>query len=119
RDRNVTGVQTCALPICALWERNNPSLGGRLLESTLEDEFASFSRELFARERLGMWSSDKELSVIPQADWDACLVGDAPDGQITAIGLDMDPERTDVVIAVAVKTEVSTHMEMSWIDDTD
>ena len=103
----------------ALWERNNPSLGGRLLESTLEDEFASFSRELFARERLGMWSSDKDLSVIPQADWDACLVGDAPDGQITAIGLDMDPERTAVVIAVAVKTEAGTHVELARIDEPD
>ena len=103
----------------ALWERNNPSLGGRLLESTLEDEFASFSRELFARERLGMWSSDTELSVIPQADWDACLVDEAPEDRITAIGLDMDPERTAVVIAVAVKTEAGTHVELARIDEPD
>ena len=103
----------------ALWERNNPSLGGRLLESTLEDEFASFSRELFARERLGMWSSDTELSVIPQADWDACLVDEAPEDRITAIGMDMDPERTAVVIAVAVKTEAGTHVELARIDEPD
>src|SRR5699024_11024621 len=102
-----------------LWGLTNPALGRRLLESTIEDEYGSFSREFFARERLGMWSSDTELSVIPQADWDACLVDDAPDGQITAIGLDMDPERTAVVIAVAVKTEAGTHVELARIDEPD
>ena len=103
----------------ALWERINPALGRRLVMNTLIDEFGSMSREMFARERLGMWSSDKELSVIPQADWDACLVPEAPEGQITAIGLDMDPERTAVVIAVAVKTEAGTHVELARIDEPD
>lgn len=102
-----------------LWEANNPSLGGRLLESTIEDEFASFSREMFARERLGMWSSDRELSVIPQKDWDDCLVNSAPDGEITAIGLDMNPERTSVVVAVALKTEAGTHVELARVDEPD
>ena len=103
----------------SLWERINPALGRRLVLNTLIDEFGSMSREMFARERLGMWSSDKELSVIPQADWDACLVDEAPEGQITAIGLDMDPERTAVVIAVAVKTEAGTHVELARIDEPD
>ena len=69
-----------------LWERINPALGRRLVMGTLEDEFNSMSRELFARERLGMWSSDRELSVIPQSDWEECRVDAAPDGQITEIG---------------------------------
>ena len=102
-----------------LWGRINPALGRRLVMGTLEDEFNSMSRELFARERLGMWSSDRELSVIPQADWDACLVDEAPDGQITAIGLDMNPERTSVVVAVAVKTEAGTHVELARVDEPD
>lgn len=102
-----------------LWGLTNPALGRRLLESTIEDEYGSFSREYFARERLGMWSSDTELSVIPQADWDACLVDEAPEDRITAIGLDMDPERTAVVIAVAVKTEAGTHVELARIDEPD
>jgi hypothetical protein len=103
----------------SLWARINPALGRRLVLNTLIDEFGSMSREMFARERLGMWSSDKELSVIPQADWDACLVDEAPEGQITAIGLDMDPERTAVVVAVAVKTESGTHVELARIDEPD
>ena len=101
------------------WATTNPSVGGRLLESTIEDEFASFSREMFARERMGMWSSDRELSVIPQKDWDDCLVGSAPDGEITAIGLDMNPERTSVVVAVALKTEAGTHVELARVDEPD
>lgn len=103
----------------SLWALTNPALGRRLLASTIEDEYGSFSAEYFARERLGMWSSDKTLSVIPQADWDACMIPDAPEGHITAIGLDMDPERTAVVIAVAVKTETGTHVELARIDEPD
>lgn len=102
-----------------LWAATNPALGRRLLEPTIEDEFGSFSREYFARERLGMWASDSELSVIPQADWDQCLIGEAPDAQITAIGLDMNPERTAMVIAVAVKTEAGTHVELARVDEPD
>lgn len=102
-----------------LWERINPALGRRLVMGTLEDEFNSMSRELFARERLGMWSSDTELSVIPQAAWDECEVEFAPEGAITAIGLDMNPERTTVAVAVAVKTDAGTHVELARIDEPD
>lgn len=103
----------------SLWERINPALGRRLVLNTLIDEFGSMSREMFARERLGMWSSDRELSVIPQADWEECRVDAAPDGQITAIGLDMNPERTSVVVAVAVKAEAGTHVELARVDEPD
>ena len=102
-----------------LWALTNPALGRRVLESTIADECGSFSPEFFARERLGMWSSDSELSVIPAKDWDACRVDAAPDGQITAIGLDMNPERTSVVVAVAVKTEAGTHVELARVDEPD
>ena len=102
-----------------LWEASNPSLGGRLLESTIEDEFNSFSRELFARERLGMWASESQLSVIPASDWRSCLIYEAPAGQITAIGLDMNPERSALVVAVSVKTETGTHVELARVDEPD
>lgn len=101
----------------SLWELTNPALGGRLLETTLEDEFGSFSREYFARERLGLWSSSIELSVIPQVAWDERLVESAPDGSITAIGVDMNPERTTVAVSVAVKTDAGTHVELARIGE--
>lgn len=100
----------------SLWEAGNPSLGGRLLESTIEDEFNSFSREMFARERLGMWASENELSVIPSSDWDACMVDSAPVGDITAIGIDMNPERTTVAISVAIRTDAGVHVELARIE---
>lgn len=103
----------------SLWAATNPALGRRLLEATIADEEGSFSREYFARERLGMWSSDTELSVIPQTAWDECEVDSAPEGAITAIGLDMNPERTTVAVAVAVKTDAGTHVELARIDEPD
>ena len=66
-----------------------------------------------------MWSSDTELSVIPQAAWDECEVEFAPEGPSTAIGLDMNPERTTVAVAVAVKTDAGTHVELARIDEPD
>lgn len=41
-----------------LWMDTNPSLGLRLNLSTIEDEFASMSPGMFARERLGRWESE-------------------------------------------------------------
>lgn len=99
-----------------LWERINPALGRRLVMGTLEDEFNSMSRELFARERLGMWASENELSVIPSSDWDACMVDAAPEGDITAIGIDMNPERTTVAISVAIRTDAGVHVELARIE---
>lgn len=102
-----------------LWASTNPALGRRVLESTVADECGSFSTEYFARERLGMWSSDKELSIIPSSDWEAALVDDAPVGEIAAIGLDMNPERTVIAVSVAVKTPTGTHVELARIEAPD
>src|SRR5699024_7554837 len=102
-----------------LWALTNPALGRRVLESTVADECGSFSPEYFARERLGMWSSDKELSIIPSSDWDAALVESAPEGDIAAIGLDMNPERTVIAVSVAVKTDTGTHVELARIEAPD
>lgn len=97
-----------------LWAATNPSLGKRLNMSTIEDEFEAMSPEMFARERLGMWSSDESLSVIPAEKWQGQKVPSAPEGEISAIGLDMNMERTVVNVAVAVRTEEGvTHVELA------
>jgi len=41
-----------------IWAETNPSLGIRLNWSTIEDEYAAMSTEMFARERLGRWDSE-------------------------------------------------------------
>lgn len=100
-----------------LWARTNPALGGRLLWTTIEDEFNSFDRDTFARERLGLWATELNLSVIPDRDWEARRVLSAPDGEISAIGLDMNPERTVISVSVAVKREDRIHVELARTGD--
>ena len=97
-----------------LWAATNPSLGKRLNASTIEDEFAAMSPEMFARERLGMWASDESLSVIPADKWSKRLADGAPEGvQVTSVGLDMNPERTLVSVCVGVRDESRTHVELA------
>lgn len=103
----------------SLWELTNPALGRRLLEPTLADEHGSFSREKFARERLGLWVAESQLSVIPGADWSAAEVDEAPAGEVTAIGLDMNPERTTVSISVSIRTEMGTHVELALNEEAE
>jgi hypothetical protein len=102
-----------------LWALVNPSLGIRLNLTTIEDEFAAMGAaenpDMFARERLGMWATADQLAVIPGTVWAARAVDGAPEGfEISALGLDMNPERTVVNVAVAVRTDDGkTHVELA------
>ena len=95
-----------------LWAATNPSLGIRLNQTTIEDEFGAMSAETFARERLGMWASDEQLSVIPGPVW-ADLAGLAPDTHVAAYGIDMNPERTKATISVGLRSDVGVHVELA------
>ena len=96
----------------SLWAATNPSLGIRLNQSTIEDEFGAMSEETFARERLGMWASDEQLSVIPGDVWNR-LLSDAPDVEVTSYGVDMNPERTRVTVSVGLRFGDTVHVEMA------
>ena len=55
------------------WEIANPSLGIRLLPTVIESEVKKFSRDGFARERLGWWDDATDrMSDIDQKNWKAC-----------------------------------------------
>jgi len=99
----------------SLWAATNPSLGIRLNQTTIEDEFGAMSEETFARERLGMWASDEQLSVVPAEKWNR-LLADAPDVQVTAYGVDMNPERTQVTVSVGLRDGESVHVELAARD---
>lgn len=102
----------------ALWYEANPALGIRLGRQAVADECQSFSPEKFARERLGMWMSSEQLAVIPAERWAARRVEVAPDGEVAAYGVDMNPERTIVRVCVAVPGEGgSLHLELADIGD--
>lgn len=86
----------------SLWAATNPSLGIRLNWTTTEDEFGAMSDETFARERLGMWASDKQLSVVPADLWALCGTGEPPSDPAGVFAVDMNHERTRAVVAVGV-----------------
>lgn len=104
-----------------VWAKAIPALGGRIQVATVEDERNSMSDEQFATERLGLWRSAQELAVIQPEDWAAQAVDGAPeDYQISAIGLDMNLERTVVSVAIAVRDdEGKTHVELASLSATE
>ena len=58
-----------------LWAETNPSLGIRLNWSTIEDEYAAMSAEMFARERLGRWESEGSGRKAIKAElWDGAAI---------------------------------------------
>lgn len=99
------------------WYAANPALGIRLAESSVRDECNAFSAEKFATERLGMWASAASLSVIPADMWEKRAVDSAPDGDVLAYGVDMNPERTISRVCVAVSNGDGYHVELADIGD--
>lgn len=99
----------------SLWAATNPSLGIRLNQTTIEDEFGAMSEETFARERLGMWASDEQMAVIPAESWDALAVDAAPEGKIASIGLDMNLERTVTNVCMGLRDGSTVHLELADI----
>ena len=106
-----------------LWAASNPALGGRIDMESVEDELHSMDATTFARERLGMWASDRQLAVIPGDVWAGLAVDGVPDVPISAIGVDMAPDAARVAVAVGLKTEGGVHVELADItaasDSTD
>ena len=106
-----------------LWAASNPALGGRIDVESVEDELHSMDATTFARERLGMWASDRQLAVIPGDVWAGLAVDEVPDVPVSAIGVDMAPDAARVAVAVGLKTDRGVHVELADItaasDSTD
>jgi len=89
-----------------VWRQANPGLGIRIAEEGIEASLRamSFDLGLFAREMLGVGQYPEEddgWSVVPEADWAACLVPDAKRGKHLVFSLDVRPDRLGASIAVA------------------
>lgn len=101
----------------AQWAAANPALGLRITEEAIADERNELSDAGFARERLGIWSSERMLRVIPGDVW-AELAVDAehvPPGDPVAFGLDMSHDRL-VSVGVCVPGDGSEHVEVAALD---
>src|SRR5699024_6920502 len=86
------------------WARTNPSLGIRLNVSTVADEFAAMSPEMFIRERLGGWDEGRAGSkAVDSGAWDS-RVGDPVDGR-RVVGVRFTPDGSTVAVAGAVRPD--------------
>lgn len=97
------------------WAATNPSLGRRLNLSTIEDEFAGMSEEMFARERLGRWSDDVagRKAINPKA-WDALKVAPAhvPTEGRKVFGVRFSVDGSSVALGAAIRPdEGPVHVE--------
>lgn len=89
------------------WANTNPSLGIRLNASTVADEFAAMSQEMFIRERLGRWDEGAMgTKAVDSSSWDSLVTdpGDVPDGR-RVVGVRFSPDGATVGVAGAVKPD--------------
>lgn len=89
-----------------LWYACNPAMGRRMSEATVRDEHDTMSRDGFARERLGWW--DAAIAVahpVSEADWKACMVDAAPEGDVVSYAVKFSPDGMVGSIAVCVDSE--------------
>lgn len=89
-----------------VWRQANPGLGIRIAEEGIAASLRamSFDLALFAREMLGVGQypeDDDGWAVIPEDDWNACLVPDARRGKHLVFSLDVRPDRLGASIAAA------------------
>jgi hypothetical protein len=95
------------------WARANPSYGSRIGEDAILGERSSMTDAQFAMERLGIWSSERVLAVVPFETWAARAIPAAqvPDAPPSAFGLDMSHDRV-----VSIGVCVGEHVEVAALD---
>lgn len=101
------------------WRKANPSYPGRTNESAMLRMLRKLSADSFKREALGIWDEmDAHRSAIPAAAWKELAIDEVPaEWPLAAIGLDMNPERTHLSIAVAAFGPEHVHVELVPFDD--
>lgn len=95
------------------WAKANPSYGSRIGEDAILGERSSMTDAQFAMERLGIWSAEKGLAVIPAETWGARAIpaDQVPTDAPSAFGLDMSHDRV-----VSIGVCVGDHVEVAALD---
>lgn len=111
----------------AEWARTNPSLGTRLHEEVVQTEREQMSDDGFARERLGVWDTNRRHAVIDPDLWASLADGQSEPGKDVSFAVDIPPERKSAAIAVASLradgimhvelTEKEKHPGTAWVPD--
>lgn len=108
-----SALATVSLDDRTAWAAANPALGLRITEEAVADERNEMSDAGFARERLGIWSSERVLAVIQPEVWASLAIGvdDVPVDDPAAYGLDMSHDRV-----VSIGVCVGEHVEVAALD---
>lgn len=98
----------------------NPSYPTRTTPRAIERLKRTLTEEAYAREVLGRWDAKpgQEPPAIPPKKWAGLALARVPESwPLAAIGLDMDPARTRLTIAVAAWSPDGIHLELVGDDD--
>lgn len=97
------------------WRKANPSYPSRTKEKAMLRMRRKLTKDSFLREAMGIWDEvAAHRSAIPAALWDELAIETVPeDWPLASIGLDMNPERTRVSIAVAAFAPSHVHVELA------
>jgi len=97
------------------WRRANPSFPSRTGLASMMRMRRRLTEDSFRREAMGIWDeTDAHRSAIPAGAWNDQAINEVPDDwPLASIGLDMNPERTRVSIAVAAFAPSSVHVELA------
>lgn len=88
-----------------LWKTYNPSFGTILKERNVRNELSGDSLD-FNIQRLGLWVSYNQKSVISEADWDAVKLTEQPKLRDQRfIGIKYGKDGANVAVSIAAKTE--------------
>lgn len=105
------------------WAQANPSMGYRVEQDFIAAERKALPDDVFARERLGIWSEDNERAVIDLALWAKLADPDSRPGEKIAFAVDAKPDRSTAAIASAgrradgrLHTKIVDHRPgMGWL----
>lgn len=91
-----------------LWEATNPSIGIRILPTTIEAEQETMSPDGFARERLGWWTPAKVLEppAIDLGAWEDCETDEPPvpdDDERLACGIKFSADGSTYSVSMAAR----------------
>lgn len=98
-----------------MWYRYNPSLGYQLLPEALRKDARGMTPEMFAQEHLG-WRGLVTMAAHPfaKADWDACEVGEAPEGKLVyAVKFEPGGDRAVIAVCVIPDGDEPLHVEVA------
>lgn len=119
-DEDTVYVEFSADPNCnendrKQWAKANPSYPMRTDDAAmLRMKKALNTPGSFEREALGIWDDDGAEAPISATTWNALAIETVPEEwPLAAIGLDMNPERTQVSIAVAAFAPEHVHLELA------